>query len=174
MFRFLARLGLWLLLLVGLHGPAFAAVEIAFYSRELGGNNFPHAFVQLVGTVDATGERVDTSYGFTAQSVSPAILFGSVSGEVVVEGAQQIARSDRQFSLTLTDEQYRAVMRVVDEWRNREQPSYNLNRRNCVHFVAELAATAGLRVEQPRRLMKRPRSFLQHIRDLNQGRVRPG
>ena len=174
MFRSIARLGLWLLLLTGLQAPAFAAVEIAFYSRELGGNNFPHAFVQLRGTVDSTGEAVDTSYGFTARAVSPAILFGSVSGEVVVEGPRQIARSDRQFSLVLTDEQYGAVMRVVDEWRNREQPSYNLNRRNCVHFVAELAATVGLRVEQPRRLMKRPRSFLQHILSLNQGRVRPG
>jgi hypothetical protein len=172
--RSIARLALGLLLLTGLQAPAFAAVEIAFYSRELGGNNFPHAFVRLSGTVDATGEAVDTSYGFTARAVTPALLFGSVSGEVVVEGPQQIARSDRQFSLVLTDAQYRAVMGVVDAWRNRAQPSYNLNRRNCVHFVAELAATVGLSVEQPRRLMKRPRSFLQHIRDLNQRRVRPG
>ncbi|MGQ0588032.1 MAG: hypothetical protein ACT4N8_00690 [Sphingosinicella sp.] len=172
--RFIARLALGLLLLTGLQAPALAAVEIAFYSRELGGNNFPHAFVQLSGRVDATGEAVDTSYGFTARAVSPAILFGSVSGEVVVEGPQQIARSDRQFSLVLSDEQYRAVMAVVEAWRNRAQPSYNLNRRNCVHFVAELAITVGLRVEQPSRLMKRPRSFLQHVLSLNQGRVRPG
>jgi len=172
--RSIARLALGLLLLTGLQAPALAAVEIAFYSRELGGNNFPHAFVRLSGMVDATGEAVDTSYGFTARAVTPALLFGSVSGEVVVEGAQQIARSDRQFSLVLTDAQYRAVMRVVDQWRNRAQPSYNLNRRNCVHFVAELAATIGLRVEQPRRLMKRPRSFLQHIFGLNRDRVRPG
>jgi len=52
---------------------ASASVEIAFYSRELGGNNFPHAFVALRGTVDSTGERVDTSYGFTAHSVTPVI-----------------------------------------------------------------------------------------------------
>ena len=75
-----------LVLLLGLHVPAFAAVEIGFYSRELGGNNFPHAFIQLRGTVDATGEAVDTSYGFTARAISPAILWGSVSGEVLVEG----------------------------------------------------------------------------------------
>jgi len=172
--RSILRLALALLLVAGPHAPAFAAVEIAFYSRELGGNNFPHAFVRLSGTVDATGEAVDTSYGFTARAVTPALLFGSVSGEVVVEGAQQIARSDRQFSLVLSNAQYRAVMAVVDAWRNRAQPSYNLNRRNCVHFVAELAATVGLRVEQPARLMKRPRSFLQHIFGLNRDRVRPG
>ena len=70
----------------GLAVPAHAAVEIAFYSRELGGNNFPHAFVRLLGTVDSTGEQVDTSYGFTARAVSPAILFGSVPGAVLRRG----------------------------------------------------------------------------------------
>ena len=55
-------------------------------------------------------------------------------------------------------------MAVVERWRNRPQPSYNLNRRNCVHFVGELAEAVGLRVEYVQRLMKRPRSFLQHVR----------
>jgi hypothetical protein len=154
--------------------PAAAAVEIAFYSRELGGNNFPHAFVVMSGTVDSTGEAVDTSLGFTAKSVTPAILFGSVAGEVVVEGPRQIARSDRQFALTVSDEQFRAAMAVVERWRNRAQPSYNLNRRNCIHFVAEVAVALGLRVEYPRPLMRRPRSFLQHIRGLNPQLSRPG
>lgn len=154
-------------LLLGGAAPACAAVEIAFYSRELGGNNFPHAFVVLRGTVDATGEPVDTSYGFTAKAVTPAVLFGSVAGEVVVERPQQIARSDRQFAVTLRDEQYHRVMAVVAEWRDRPQPSYNLNRRNCIHFVAALAEAVGLRVEYVARLMKRPRSFLIHVRSLN-------
>src|SRR4249919_2256872 len=138
------RIWLLFLLMFGMQAPAAAAVEIAFYSRELGGNNFPHAFVVLHGTVDATGETVDTSLGFTAHSITPGILWGSVRGEVLVEGERQIARSDRQFALTLSDERYRAVMTVVDRWRNMPQPSYNLNRRNCVHFVAEMAAAAGL------------------------------
>ena len=163
----IARVFIAIALLLGMPQAATASVEIAFYSRELGGNNFPHAFVVLHGIVDSTGERVDTSYGFTAHSVTPAILFGSVSGEVVVEGERQRARSTRQFALTLSDEAYRAVMAVVDQWRNRPQPSYNLNHRNCVHFVAELARTVGLRVEEVPRLMKRPRSFLLHVRSLN-------
>lgn len=161
------RLFLGLLLLVGLQFPAFASVEIAFYSRELGGNNFPHAFVVMRGTVDSTGEQVDQSIGFTARSISPAILWGSVSGEVSAEPAGQIARSDRQFALSLTDEQYRAVQAVVARWRNAPQPSYNLNRANCVHFVGELARAAGLRVEFQERLMKRPRSFLIAVREAN-------
>ncbi|HKR24345.1 MAG TPA: hypothetical protein VJS15_03730 [Allosphingosinicella sp.] len=164
-----AGVRLWLLALVLLcvSARAAAAVEIAFYSRELGGNNFPHAFIALKGTLDSTGEAVDASYGFTAHTVTPAILFGSVHGEVQVEGERQIARSDRQFAFTLTDERYRAVMAVVERWRARPQPSYNLNRANCVHFVAELARAAGLRVENAARLMKRPRSFLLHVRSLN-------
>ena len=161
------RAWLAMLLFWALATPAAAAVEIAFYSRELGGNNFPHAFVSLRGTVDATGERVDTSYGFTARAISPGILFGSVAGEVVVEGPQQIARSTRQFTMTLDDARYRAVMTVVERWRSRPQPSYNLNRRNCVHFVGELAEAVGLRVDYVDRLMKRPRSFLLHVRSLN-------
>ena len=153
-------------LFFALGAPAFAAVEIAFYSRELG-TNFPHAFVALKGTVDATGERIDTSLGFTAHSVTPAILFGSVRGEVVVEGERQIARSARQFALTLTDDQYRAVMAVVEEWRNAPQPSYNLRRHSCVHFVSAIAATIGLRVDNEQRLMNRPRSFLERVLALN-------
>jgi hypothetical protein len=163
----IARLFLVVILLAGLPARAAAAVEIAFYSRELGGNNFPHAFIALRGTVDATGERVDTSFGFTAHSITPALLWGSVQGEVEIEGPHQIAVSARQFALTLSDERYRQVMAVVEAWRHRAQPSYNLNHANCVHFVAALAVAAGLRVEMVPRLLKRPRSFLIHVRELN-------
>lgn len=166
-FRIWSRFCLLALLLLGAQGPAEAAVEISFYSREMQGDNFPHAFVALRGTVDATGAAVDSSFGFTAKAITPAILLGSVGGEVVVEGQNQIERSDRQFAVTLTDEQYGAALAVVERWRNRRQPSYNMNRRNCVHFVGEIAQAIGLRVEFPRRLMKRPRSYLQHIRALN-------
>lgn len=164
---FWRRLVLAAALLLSMSSPAWAAVEVAFYSRELGGNNFPHAFVALRGTVDGTGEVVDTSLGFTAKAVTPAILFGSVGGEVVVEGERQIARSDRQFAVILTDAQYAEVMAVVERWRNRRQPSYNLSRRNCIHFVGEIAAAAGLQVDYPRNLLRRPRSYLQHVRALN-------
>ena len=141
--------------------PAVAAVEIAFYSRELGGNNFPHAFVALHGTVDATGEQVDTSLRLhrPCGDAGDAVRFGA-RARSSSRASGEMARSHRQFALTLSDERYRAVMAVVERWRNRPQPSYNLNRRNCVHFVAELAETVGLRVENVQRLMKRPRSFL--------------
>lgn len=161
----LARL-LAFLLLAGLAAPAWADVQLSFYSRELGGNNFPHAFVRMSGTL-TDGSAVDTAVGFTARSVTPAILLGSVTGDVIQETPGMIARSDRQFSVTVDEDRYRAVLAVVERWRTRTQPSYNLNRRNCVHFVGELAEAAGLRVDFAKGLMKRPRSFLQHVRSLN-------
>jgi len=167
------RLLLLFALLCGLAFPANAAVEIGFYARELGGNNFPHAFFALKGNVDATGERVDTSLGFTAHSVTPAILFGSVRGEVEVEGEGQIARSDRKFAMVLTDAQYQAVMAVVEQWRNAPQPSYNLRRHSCVHFVSAVAAAIGLQVDNSQRLMNRPRSFLERVIELNPQLAQP-
>jgi hypothetical protein len=161
------RLALTLALLCPfLADPAFAAVEISFYSRELG-TNFPHAFVVLKGTVDATGEQVDTNLGFTAHSVTPALLFGAVRGEVEAVEPGYIARSDRQFAVTLTDDQYRRVLAVAEEWRNAPQPNYRLRQHSCVHFVSAIAEAIGLRVDNEQRLMNRPRSFLQRVRSLN-------
>lgn len=164
--RMLLRLALSVAALLSSAAPAAAAVEISFYSRELG-TNFPHAFVVLRGTLDATGERIDTSFGFTATTVTPAILFGAVRGEVAIEGEGMIRHSTRQFALTLTDEQYRAVMAVADRWRALPQPSFHRHRSNCVLFVAAIAETLGLRVDREQRLISRPRSFLQRVRSLN-------
>ena len=161
------RLSLALVLLwTFLAGPVFASVEISFYARELG-TNFPHAFVVLRGTVDATGEQVNTSLGFTAHSVTPALLFGAVRGEVEVLEDGYIARSDRKFAVTLTDDQYRRVLAVAGEWRNAPQPSYRLRQHSCVHFVSAIAEAIGLRVDNEQRLMNRPRSFLERVISLN-------
>jgi hypothetical protein len=67
----------------------------------------------------------------------------------------------------LTDEQYRTVMRVVEEWRNAPQPSYRLRQHSCVHFVSAIAASIGLQVDNTQRLMNRPRSFLLRVLELN-------
>ena len=165
--RLLRKSVLLILFALWIDAPALAAVEVSFYSRELGGNHFPHAFVHLTGTDDPSGARVDETIGFTATSITPALLWGPVKGEVITEKVSQLARSTRQFSVTLTDDQYRAVQNIVADWRNRDQPSYDLNKRNCIHFVAEIAAASGLRVEYPPKLMKKPRSFLLHVKKLN-------
>ncbi|HEX8641145.1 MAG TPA: hypothetical protein VF704_08310 [Allosphingosinicella sp.] len=155
------------------HAQGAAAVEVAFYSREMSRRYFPHAFVRIQGTLDAGGEPIDATYGFTARSVGPGILLGSVAGEVREEPPEGIARSERQFAFTATDAQYEAVLAAVERWRIRRQPSYNLNRRNCVHFVADVARALGLRTDGAERLMKRPRAFLEHLRLLNPELINP-
>jgi hypothetical protein len=54
------------------------------------------------------------------------------------------------------------VMATIARWRSAKQPSYDLDKHNCVHFVAELAAAIGMSPDT-RKLMKKPRSFLETL-----------
>jgi hypothetical protein len=161
------------LLLSSLFGaaPAWAAVTITFWSHELG-NSFPHAFFTLRGVPDAGGAPVDANYGFTAKSVSPKLLMGTVAGRLDISKPFYIAGSDAQFSVVLTDAQYNAVLVLVAAWDEKTGDAhYNLNQRNCVHFVKEAARIAGLTDLDRPKLMKKPRSYLQSIAEANAGRV---
>jgi len=165
-FQLVAALGLWL----ATTASAWAAVTITFWSHELG-NSFPHAFVTLRGTPDAGGAPVDGNWGFTAQSITPAILMGSVAGKIDSLAPGYIRSSDAQFSVVLTDAQYGDVLRLFEEWGERGDSHYNLNRRNCVTFVQEAARRSGLQTVDFPKLMKKPRSFLQAVSDANPGQV---
>jgi hypothetical protein len=151
---------------------ALATVRISFYSHEFG-SNFPHAFITLEGQDDRTGDKINANYGFTATHISPGILLGPVKGEVFsrepAKEAGYIAASDRHFSFALTDAEYDALLARIDKWRNLKQPSYDLNRRNCVHFVADMAAALGMTAETPKALMKKPRSYTEHLTRANLG-----
>lgn len=148
--------------------PAFAQVVATFYSHELG-TQFPHAFVVLKGTPVRGGAPVDTNYGFTAKAVTPAMLMGSVPGRMDTATPEYIAKSDPQFAMTLSDAQYDALMEVVARWSVKPGSTYHLNKHNCVFFAGEMAQAIGLKVEFPKGLMKRPRSYLQHLMGLNPG-----
>ena len=166
--RALALLAAVLLALAA--APGWAAVSITFYSKELGAS-FPHAFVILEGAPDRGGPRIDEDYGFTAKTISPAILWGKVAGEVISDHSESYVKgSDRHFTLTLTDSEYDQAMATIAQWRAAKQPSYDLDRHNCVHFVAEVAASIGL-VADTSRLMKKPRSFLEGLTRANRSRL---
>lgn len=160
-----------LLLWLGVALPAHAAVTVTFWSHE-SGNSFPHAFITLRGVPDAGGPPVDADYGFTAKTISPAILFGNVAGRVEPSPRAYIDSSDAQFSVVLTDEQYAQVLALVAAWDEKTgDGTYNLNKRNCVHFVKEAARVAGLSgLDQPK-LMKKPRSYLLSVQAANESRV---
>jgi hypothetical protein len=147
---------------------AKAEVLVTFYSHELG-QNFPHAFIKLTGTVDSTGEVVDTNYGFTARSTSPAILLGSVSGMIETKSAKYVRNSKPHFSMRLSDADYRRVLDTVTAWRNIPGKSYNLGKRNCVHFTMELAALLGLSINRQSKFFKKPTSFMLELLRLNPG-----
>ncbi len=171
--RPLLRLIALLCLCLGYALPAQAAVTITFWSHELG-NSFPHAFFTLRGVPDAGGAPVDANAGFTAKSVSPALLMGPVPGKLDIARPGYIASSDAQFSVVMSDTQYNAVLRLVDAWSEGKPDSvYRLSDHNCVTFVKEAARIVGLTgLDQPK-LMKKPRSYLKAVGAANVGRVIP-
>ena len=152
------------LLALGASAPAPAAVEISFRSHAMGAS-FPHAYVVLSGTLDATGRRVEANYGFTVRhEIGPSILFGPVEGTIDSETREHAAGGRRHFSLRLSDEEFGRVLRVVTRWRALPQPSYHLDRRTCVTFVAEVATALGLAATPDRAMQRRPQAFLERVR----------
>jgi len=164
MFRYLPFL--FAAFLSQLPTSAQAEVVATFYSHDFG-DHFPHAFVRLKGTVDSTGQNVDTNYGFTAVSVSPAILMGSVRGMIETKDAKYIAASNPHFSVKLSDTEYQHFMAFVEKWRNLPGKSYDLGKRNCVHFAMEAAALLGLSVNRQSKFFKKPKTFLLEVMGLN-------
>jgi hypothetical protein len=146
--------------------PARAAVTITFWSHELG-NSFPHAFFSLRGLPDAGGVPVDRDWGFSPRKIGPSILFGPVRGVIEQAKPAYLRGSDAQFSVVLTDMQYAAILKLIDEWGEAGDPTYRLETRNCVHFVQEAARRAGLATVDFPKLMKKPRSYLQALAAAN-------
>ncbi|MBB3346810.1 hypothetical protein [Sphingomonas sp. BK069] len=159
------------LLLALVAWPAQAAVTMTFWSRDFG-TYFPHAFFQLRGTLDAGGAPVDASYGFTARSITPALLFGNVPGRIERPRLSYMQGSKVRFAVTLNDAQYGAVLALVREWdATTGDSTYNLGKRNCVTFVREAARRAGLTTVDFPKLMKKPTSFLRAVAAANAAEV---
>ena len=169
----MTRILLFLLAFV-LAAPAQAAIEVAFYSHELTSEgadiDFPHAFVTVRGTRDAGGKPIDANYGFTATKISVAILAGPVKGAIMSADKPYIAKSRRHLALRLTDAQFASVQAAFARWRAIRGKSYDLETRNCVHFVDALAKAAGLTLPNEASLMKRPSAYLDALAARNAGR----
>ena len=146
---------------------ARAEVTLTFYSHHFGtyglGITFPHAYVRLSGTTGADAKPVKANFGFTAQTISPSILWNSVEGYVISMPDDYIAMSQPHLSLPISDEQYRSVIAVVDRWRKYPQPSYTLDTRNCVTFVKEIALALQLPASNDAKFIRSPREFLEDL-----------
>jgi len=151
--------------------PARAEVTIDFYSHKLAiaqgpgaATYFPHGFVLLSGEAP-DGAPVKANFGFTARNIFINVLWEKIEGELdptplpggYVEGAVH------HFSLALSDAQYRAVLAVADKWKNWPQPSYDIDEHNCVLFVKDLAAAAGLSVSDDKKFIHAPGDFLDDV-----------
>lgn len=165
----LVRLFLALVALLCWSDAALAQVRVSFHSfnGSFFGSRFPHTFVVFDGTLDSTGERVHANYGFSARTVSPAVLAGPVEHVVYSEKEKYIDSTNRHFTVTVSDETYRRMMQEVTAWRDAPGKFYDLDTRNCIHFVGRLAELAGLRIEFPRDLLRKPKAWLNHIGELN-------
>ena len=86
---------------------------------------------------------------------------------VLVEKPKQVKNTNRHFSLTLTDAQYYRIIAEVRAWQNAPGKYYDLEQRNCIHFVGRMAEILGLRVEYPADMLRRPKKWLNHIVMLN-------
>ena len=150
-------------------GSAFAAVEIHFHSfnGSVLFGRYPHAFIVLEGTLESTGETINENYGFTAKKVSPAILNGPVYHDISIEKPKYLKKTNRHFSITLTDAQYRQIVAEMNKWKNAPGKFYDLDKRNCIHFVGRMAEIIGLKIEYPDKMLRRPKKWLNHITSLN-------
>ena len=148
--------------------PARAQVLLSFHSfnGSMMGGRYPHTFVVMEGTLEADGTPVNENYGYTSVRVSPAILSGNVDGTIHVEKPKYIQTTNRHFTVPISDAQYRAIVDEVRAWRDAGKV-YNLDTRNCIHFVAKIAQLAGIRAEVPQNLTRRPRAWLNLIGRLN-------
>ena len=147
---------------------AMAAVDITFHSFDgsvLGGR-YPHTFVSMRGALE-DGTEVRENFGFSARKANLAVLNGPVAHMILVEEEKWLARTNRHFTLSMSDAQYREVRGLVESWRDAPGKYYDLDRRNCIHFVGEIGKLMGLKVSYPKKLLRKPKSWLNHIMALN-------
>ncbi len=57
-------------------------------------------------------------------------------------------------------------MAHVSKWKNIPQKSYNLNKRNCVHFVEDALKLLGYKTNPKTKYRKKPTSFMKEIMKL--------
>jgi hypothetical protein len=148
---------------------AFAQVTISFHSfnGSVLFGRYPHTFVVLQGTLEKTGEKVNENYGFSAKRVGPAVLSGPVEHTIYIEKQKYIDSTNRHFTLPISDAQYWRIRAEVDKWRTAPGKYYDLDTRNCIHFVGALAQIVGVKVDYPRDMLRKPKAWLNYISAMN-------
>ena len=166
--RSLVRLMLAFAALAAWSAPAQAEVEVHFHS--FSGSFFgryPHAFGVFEGRLDDTGAVVNENYGFSARTAGPNVLMGPTEHGVYTEKPRYIRTTNRHFTVTVSDATYRRMKQEVIAWRDAPGKYYDLDTRNCIHFVGRIAELAGLRVDYPSDMLRKPKAWLNRVIALN-------
>ena len=149
---------------LGVATPALAEVQVHFqsFNGSVLWGRYPHTFVIFEGTL-ANGTRVNENYGFSARNSAEAITQGPAQHMILTETPATIAQTNRHFSVTISDQTYRRMRAEVIAWRDYPGRYYDLDERNCIHFVARMAQLAGLRADVPGEYIRRPKAWLNYI-----------
>ena len=152
------------LLALGWTSAAQADVQLTFHSfnGSVLVGRYPHTFVSLAGELD-DGTVVKENYGFSAKSAGPAVLSGPVKHVILVEKDKWLTKTNRHFTVTIDDEKYWAIRKEVARWRDAPGKYYDLDTRNCIHFVGAIAQMIGAKVDFPEDLMRKPRGWLNRV-----------
>lgn len=147
---------------------AAAEVNITFHSfnGSVFAGRYPHTFVSMEGRLD-DGTTVKENFGFSAKKTTIAVLNGPVEHTILVEKDKWLTKTNRHFTMTVSDGKYREVRAMVEAWRNAPGKYYDLDTRNCIHFVGEIGKILGLKVDYPADMLRRPKKWLNHITSLN-------
>ncbi|MEO9461479.1 MAG: hypothetical protein ABJ242_01975 [Marinomonas sp.] len=149
--------------------PAMADVQVTFHSfnGSVMFGRYPHTFIALSGELESNGRKINENYGFTAKNVSPAILRGPVRHDISIEKPKYLKKTNKHFTLTISDAQYFRIVAEMKKWRDAPGKYYDLDTRNCIHFVGKIAQIVGLKVSYPEKMLRRPKKWLNHVAGLN-------
>ena len=165
-----ARAALLALMLVAAPALAQARVMVLFHSfnGSMFHGRYPHAFVELTGTIDGDGRAIHENYGYSAVGESYGILMGQTApGRITIEEDRYLKTTNVHFAVPISDAQYTAIRAEIERWRAGPENPYNIETHNCVNFVARIAELVGLRAQVPRTMEKRPKAWLNYLIGLN-------
>ena len=127
---------------------------------------YPHTFISMEGTLE-DGTPVKENYGFSAKSAGPAVLAGPVKHIVMTEKDKYVRSTNRHFTVAVDDAKYHDIRREVFRWRDAPGKYYDLDTRNCIHFVGAIAEMVGVKVDYPEKMLRRPKAWLNHVTAMN-------
>lgn len=148
----------------GMATPPQADVAVSFHSfnGSVLWGRYPHTFVVFDGTLD-DGTQVDENFGFSARYTADAISSGPAEHMIITETDRTIAETNRHFTITVSDRQYRRLLAEVIAWRDYPGDFYDLDSNNCIHFVARMAQLLGLEADVPEDYLRRPKAWLNYV-----------